>query len=246
MKYTVNKLALASGVTARTLHHYDEIGLLQPGRQNNGYRYFGEKDLLRLQQILIYRELDVPLATIKKILDDPEFDFERALEEHKKYLESEKGRLSKLVKTIDKTISKLQRGADMNANHMYGGLTKKQMEEYQKEAEERWGNTDAYKQSVTRVNAMGKAGLKKVFDESQGIVKELVALMDQDVASPEVQAVVAKHRSNISHFYDVSDQIYEGLAHMYVDDPRFKDTYDKAVPGLATFLSRAMLASLQK
>lgn len=246
MKYTINELAKSAEVTVRTLHHYDEIGLLQPKRGENGYRYYGQTELLRLQQILIYKELNVPLPTIKKILDEPNFDYRGALYEHKKHLETEKERLSKLIRTIDKTLKSLQEGGSMNPNDLYGGLTKKQLDEYQKEAEERWGTTDAYKESLSRVKAMGKSGLKKIFDESQIIVQEIVTLMDYKVTSHEVQRAVAKHRANIGHFYTVSDEIYEGLAHMYVDDPRFKATYEKVKPGLADFLSRAMLASLGK
>lgn len=247
MRYTVKKLAALAGVTVRTLHHYDEIGLLTPSRhEENGYRYYGDGEMLRFQQILIYRELEVPLDTIKKILDKPGFDYIRALEEHKEHLTHEKKRLTRLVRTIGKTINSLKKGESMTAQDMYGGLTKKQYEEYTQEAEGKWGGTDAWKQSQSRVKAMGKAGLKKVFEESQRIVAEFVSLMDRDVKSTEVQATVAKHRSNIGSFYTVTDEIYEGLAHMYVNDPRFKATYDKSAPGLAEFISRAMLSSLGK
>lgn len=244
MKYTINKLAVAAGVTVRTLHHYDQIGLLTPARdEENGYRHYGESELLRLQQILIYRELELPLATIQRILDESGFDYAKALNEHKQSLLGKQKRVGEIIKTIDKTRIKLRKGEAMNANDMYGGLTNKQMEEYQKEAEQKWGDSDAYKQSVANVKKMGKAGLKKIFDESQAIVLELVRLMDHDATSPEVQAVVAKHRANIGHFYTVTDEIYAGLAHMYVDDARFTATYDNVKPGLAKFLSDAMLAS---
>lgn len=247
MKYTVKNLAVAAGVTIRTLHYYDQIGLLSPGREElNGYRYYTKNDLLRLQQILIYREMEVPLDTVRRILDESGFDYIQALQEHYARLEKEKDRMETLINTVRKTINSLQKGESMTAQDMYGGLTKKQHEEYSREADERWGNTAAWQESQSRVKAMGKRGLKKVFEESQKIVAEFVSLMNQDVKSEAVQAVVARHRANIGHFYTVTDEIYEGLAHMYVDDPRFTATYEKSAPGLASFISRAMLTSLGK
>jgi DNA-binding transcriptional MerR regulator len=246
MKYSINKLARAAGITVRTLHHYDDIGLLQTQRDENGYRLYGDSELLRLQQILIYRDLSFPLPTIKQILDEPSFDYLLALKEHLQHIEKEQLRLSELIKTIKNTLKKLKKGDSMTAQDMYGGLTKKQYEEYTAEAQERWGNTDAYKQSVARVKAMGKAGLAKVGEEMKAIELELAALMDHDITSTEVQEVIAKHRANLTHFYDVSDEMYAGLAHMYIDDPRFAAHYNEVKPGLAKVLSDAILFSINK
>jgi hypothetical protein len=161
-------------------------------------------------------------------------------------LQKQKSRLTQLIKTIDRTISSLQKGASMTAGDLYGGFTKKQMEEYQKEAEERWGNTDAYKQSVARTKNWSKADYTRVFEEGRDVVVKLSKLMDCEVSDPQVQSLVAAHRANITHFYDVTDEIYEGLARMYVADPRFAKNYEDVSPGLADFLSRAMLVSLAK
>lgn len=244
--YSVHQLAVAAGITVRTLHHYDAIGLLSPGRvEGNGYRRYTAADLLRLQQIMFYRELDFPLDKIKSILDAPGFDNREALVAHRRVLLASAKRLNGLVKTIDATISSLDKGVDMAAGDLYGTFTKKQMEEYQKEAEERWGKTDAYKQSTANVAKMGKAGLAQVAAENKAVEKELAAVMDRDVRDPAVQALVARHRANIAKFYTVSDEMYRGLAEMYLADPRFTAHYDGTAPGLADFLSRAMHASLR-
>lgn len=246
MKYTVKKLAHAAGVSVRTLHHYDAIGLLSPaGIENNGYRYYGEEELLRLQQIMFFRELEFPLSKIKQILGAPDFNNLEALESHRAVLLKQKTRLSALIKTIDITIINTKKGVTMNANDMYDGFTKAQMEAYQKEAEERWGNTDAYKQSVARTKTWSKTKRKAVLEEGQNIEVKLARLIDREVSDPQVQELVATHRANIAHFYDVTDEIYRGLAEMYVADPRFAKHYNDVKAGLADFLSQAMLASLK-
>lgn len=247
MKYTIKKLASAAGVSVRTLHYYDDIDLLKPSEVgDNNYRYYGESELLRLQQILFFRELEFPLEKIKLALDSPSFNNLEALRSHRLVLLKQKNRLSDLIKTIDRTITNLQKGASMTTNDLYGGFTKQQMEEYQAEAETRWGNTDAYKESVSRVKQMGKAGLQKVMEEGMHIELEMAELIGESVNSKAVQDLVIRHRAQIGKFYTVTDQIYRGLAEMYVADPRFAKHYDDVKPGLAKFLSDAMLASLNK
>ena len=134
----------------------------------------------------------------------------------------------------------------MTTNDLYGGFTKQQMEEYQKEAETRWGHTDAYKQSASRTKNWSKSKFDAVFEESREIIVKMSQLMDYSVDDPQIQSLVAAHRANITHFYDVTDEIYEGLAKMYVADHRFAKNYEEVAVGLADFLSRAMLASLAK
>jgi DNA-binding transcriptional MerR regulator len=247
MKYTIKKLASSAGVSVRTLHHYDDIGLLRPAEVgDNGYRYYGESELLRLQQILFFRELEFPLEKIKLALDSPNFNNLEALRSHRQVLLKQKHRLSGLIKTIDHTITNLKKGVSMTTNDLYGGFTKQQMEEYQAEAEARWGHTEAYQQSVQRTKNWTKAQYQRVFDESRDIVLRLAKVMDKPVHDESVQSLVKEHRANINRFYDVSDEIYRGLAQMYVADPRFAKHYDDVKPGLAKFLSAAMIASLNQ
>ncbi len=247
MKYTIAKLASAAGVSVRTLHYYDEIDLLRPAEygEDNGYRYYGEEELLTLQQIMFFSELDFPLAKIKEIISSPNFSNIEALESHRQVLLSQQTRLTKLIKTIDLTINSLKKGETMTANDLYGGFTKQQMAEYQKEAGERWGNTEAYKESVRNVKKMGKDGLKKVIAEGKKIEIELGRHVGESVGSEIVQKLIARHRAQIGNFYQVSDEIYRGLAEMYLSDTRFYAHYEEVTPGLAQFLHDAIIASLE-
>ncbi|MCB0235981.1 MAG: MerR family transcriptional regulator, partial [Anaerolineae bacterium] len=151
--YGVRELARLAGVSVRTLHHYDQIGLLTPSsRTAAGYRQYGADDLMRLQQILFFKELDVPLGEIRAILDDPEFDQIAALEQHRRLLQLQSERLAQLLKTVDKTIQKLTEDTMTLTNEeLYEGFSKEQIESYENEARERWGSTDAYKESRKRV-----------------------------------------------------------------------------------------------
>src|ERR1043165_7861872 len=133
-RFTVNQLAVLAGISVRTLHHYDQIGLLRPGeRSGSNYRYYSRKELLRLQQILLYRELEIPLSQIAEILDDPGFDLLEALRHHKEELKKKKQRMTELIATIDSTIDHLKtKNEKMDYNEMYKGFSKEQAESWQK------------------------------------------------------------------------------------------------------------------
>lgn len=241
MSYSVQQLAKLAGVTVRTLHHYDQIGLLKPMLiERNGYRKYGQAELLKLQQILFFREMDFPLEEIAKIIGAPGFDIQSALTDQRQMLEIKKKRLNGLIKTIDRTIKSLNQEITMNDQDLYGAFSKDEMEAYAAEAKERWGNTDAYKQSQERVKKMGKEGLKKVMDEGNKISAQLAENMDKDPADPIVQALVAKHYQWLHAFYDPNLEMYRGLGEMYSADPRFAANYEKIKPGLAQFFTTAI------
>lgn len=248
MKYSIAKLAKSAGVSVRTLHYYDEINLLTPAGHgdDNNYRYYTQAELLRLQQIMFFRELEFPLAKIKEIMDSPKFSNLEALKDHRQVLLSQKQRVSKLLKTIDLTINNIKQGQSMTTNDLYDGFDKAKMEEYQQEAQIRWGNTDAYRQSTARVAKMGKAGLAKVVAEGREIEVELAKHITEPIDSSVVQSLVSRHRQQISNFYDVSDQIYGSLAEMYITDPRFTKHYNDVALGLAQFVHDAIIYSLKK
>jgi DNA-binding transcriptional MerR regulator len=244
-KYSVNKLAKLAGVSVRTLHHYDAIGLLKPGvRTESNYRYYGEEELLRLQQILFYKELDLPLVKIMDILDDPDFDTEAALLSHKKELIKRHERTSELLKTIDKTIIHLK-SKKMKAEELYKGFSKEQAEAYEKEAREKWGDK-LVEESNKRVKKMGKEGLEKLMKEHETINKDLAELMHLDPSDKKVQELVAKHYAFINAFYTPTREIYLGLADLYVSDERFKQNYDKHKEGLAEFMRKAMMVFCER
>jgi DNA-binding transcriptional MerR regulator len=247
MRYTVKKLSEMAGVSIRTLHYYDEIGLLKPMRkEESNYRYYDFAQLKRLQQILYFRELEFSLEEIKKILDAPHFDAIKAMFEQKKLLEMQRDRLNTLIETLTNAIEKEKGGETMNDDQIYAGLSKQQIEEYKKEAKDRWGETDAYKQSMERVKSWTKNDWDEIKSESAAIYQAIADNMDKGIESKEIQEQIAKHHNHINRFYDCSLEIYQGLGNMYVADPRFTAFYEKIKPGMAQFMHEAMDFYCQK
>lgn len=244
MSYTVQQLASLAGVSVRTLHYYDEVGLLNPNRiARNGYRYYEEPELLRLQQILFFRELDFNLEQIRQIFSSPNFDMRAALQDQKNLIKLKRQRLDRLVQTIDKTIKKINKETIMQDEELYGNFSKEEMDKYAEEARQRWGHTQAFKQSQERVQKMGKAGLAKVIKDAGELTLEIAAAMKagQETKSEEVQKLIARHYEGLRAFYEPNLQMYRGMAKMYVDDPRFKANYENVAVGLAEFMRDGML-----
>lgn len=238
MVYTVKQLAALSGVSIRTLHYYDGIGLLKPSYiKENGYRCYEKKELLKLQQILFFKELDFPLEEIFKMLNAQDFNRNEALKDQKKLLLIKKSRIEKLIQTID---NNLKGGENMSNDDLFASFNDDELVENMKEAKSRWGHTDAYKQSVERTKNWTKADYELVKKEAEAFNKELASVMGKDINSDEVQSLIEKHYRGIQYFYDCPYDVYRGLGEMYVSDPRFTKTYDKVKPGLAVFLRNAI------
>lgn len=244
MKYTVHQLAALAGITVRTLHHYDQIGLLKPSFSgSNGYRYYEEKELLKLQQILFFRELEFSLEQIKDIMDSPKFDFVTAMKDQKKMLQIKRDRIDALLSTIDKTIQSREGGEVMKNDDLYGGFTKKQMEEYKEEAKQRWGDTDAWKQSEEHTKHWTKTDYDRIAKQGAEWTAKMASLMEKGFAvdSPEIQEMIGQHYNALRTFYEPNYEMYRGLGQMYVDDPRFTAYYEKFGKGLAVFMRDAMV-----
>ncbi|MES2213220.1 MAG: MerR family transcriptional regulator [Patescibacteria group bacterium] len=240
-KYTVKQLAILAGLTVRTLHFYDECGLLEPELiEKNGYRVYGERELLRLQQILFFRELDFPLGEIKKILNSPGFDMVSALRDHRKLIELKRKRLTKLLKTIDITIKKMNDKKEIKEEELYGNFSDAEQKEYAEEAKQRWGNTEAYKQSMERTKHWTKENYAQVKKDGDELMKNIVAAMSHGIESDEVQKLIGKWRAGINVFYDTTPEICRGLASMYISDSRFTAYYEKYQTGLAQFMHDAI------
>jgi DNA-binding transcriptional MerR regulator len=239
--YTVRQLANMAGVSVRTLHHYDHIGLLTPSaRTATGYRLYGMEDLLRLQQILLYREIDLPLAEIRRILDDPRFDPVRALAQHRRTLELQAERLTRLLHTIDRTIARLTE-VDMSLTdvELYEGLPKEQVERWKREVNERY-DPKLVAESNRRVQAMSKGEWNDVKAEGDAIAQRMAELMGRPADDPEVQATIARQHAWIENFYPCSAEMFQGLGQHYADHPEFRANYDKYRPDLADFMRDAM------
>jgi DNA-binding transcriptional MerR regulator len=242
MSYTIKQLAEMADVSTRTLHYYDEIGLLKPSFvKSNGYRFYFESDLLRLQQILFFRELDFSLKEISEILSFPNFNISRALYDQRELIELKRKRLARLIKTIDKTINKINNNKYMKDEELYAGLDKGEAKAYAKEAKARWGNTEAYKESQKRVKAMTKDDMARIQKESDELMGEIVLKMSYGAESGEVQVLIDRHYKNLRNFYEPNLELYQRLAEMYVADERFTAYFDKYAVGLAKFMKEAML-----
>jgi DNA-binding transcriptional MerR regulator len=245
--FTVGELSKLTGVTVRALHHYDEIGLVRPSaRTAAGYRLYDDDDVLRLQQVLLFRELGLPLPEIAAVLDDPEYRRDDVLRRHREVLVAKRTRLDAMVAALDAALAQQQKGLAMkpeDVKSLFDGFDPAQ---YEAEVEERWGNTDAYKESQKRVKRYGKAEWDAIKAEGDAIYRKLADLMAAGTPArdPAVQAAAEEHREHISKwFYPCSKEIHRGLGEMYVADPRFTANLDRYAPGFAQFLRDAFAAS---
>jgi DNA-binding transcriptional MerR regulator len=241
MRYTVKQLASLAGVTNRTLHYYDHIGLLQPGAHgDNGYRYYGDEALLRLQQILFYRELGFSLEQIKGILEDPNFDLLQALQAHRLALLERIQQSNRLIETVDRTIKHIKGEIIMSKKDFYSGFDEEKQKEYTRQARERWGD-----EAMARTrdwNAYTPEQKNDILAEGHEITMGVVANMDKAPESPEVQYWIGRwHQSINKNFYECSLEVFEALGHGYVQDSEFNAFYEKIQPGLAAFMEKAMI-----
>lgn len=237
---TVRQLARLAGITPRTLHYYDQIGLLKPSEVGeNGYRYYSEAALLRLQQILFYRALDMPLSEIRALLDDPAFDPLQALEAHKAELLKRKQALEKLVRTVDHTILHLKGIIAMETKDLFAGFSPEVQAAYEKEAMEIY-DPEIVKASIQKWNNTSAPEKKALGVEGQAVYDELLRAIPRGPGSPEAQAGVERWRKHIENFWTPDDAALLGLAQGYNNDPRFKATFDKIHPELAAFILAAV------
>ncbi|HEX9796505.1 MAG TPA: MerR family transcriptional regulator [Anaerolineales bacterium] len=238
--YTVGELAELAGVSVRTLHYYDQIGLLPPSaRTAAGYRQYRSSDLIRLQQILLYRELEMPLEAIQALLSDPAFDTTTALAEHKRRLEQRRQRLGRLIRTVDRTLNTLMEDKmTLTDEELFDGLTPEQTERYGREARALWGQQ--VDQTETRLRKMSKFEWEAVKEEGSRVTVLLAELMDRDPADKQVQAAIAQHYAWLENFYPVPEERYRGIGQMYAEHAEFRAFYEKVKPGLADFMRAAI------
>lgn len=239
-RYSVKQLAAVAGVSARTLHYYDEIGLLRPSRNpENGYRVYQAEALLRLQQILFLRELDLSLEDIQRILDNPSFDLLPALEHHRQALLDRRQRLDQLVQTVESTIQHLKGNIDMDANDLYKGFSPEQELAYAEEAQRRWGEKNV-KESQKRWGSYTPEKKQRILAEGGEIYQAIVAAMPQGPASPQAQDGIARWHQNLRYFYEPTPEILLGLGDLYNDDPDFNAFFQRIHPDLASFMRQAI------
>lgn len=247
MEYTVQKLARLAGITSRTLRYYDEIGILKPARINSsGYRIYGQAEVDRLQQILFYRELDVDLESIKKIVNSPSFDDVKALKEHREKLLTKREQLNLLIANVDKTLAVREGRMTMSDKEKFEAFKQKLINEneknYGEEIRAKYGD-----EQIDNSNKKLKGMTEAQYAEVEKLEKEVLDLVNEafligDPASELAQKAADLHRQWLSYFWDsYTKEAHAGVAQLYVDDERFAAYYDKKNSGVAEFLRDAIL-----
>jgi DNA-binding transcriptional MerR regulator len=247
MSYTVGRVAEIAGVTVRTLHHYDEIGLLTPGdRTNAGYRRYDDADLERLQQILLYRELGFTLEEIAAILDDPDVEARAHLRRQHGLLRDRIARLQEMVTAVEYLLEARKVGINLTPQEKFEVFGNFDPDAYNDEVEERWGGTDAYQESARRTSRYTKDDWVRIKQEAADLSARWVAAFDAGVPAESQAAMdlAEEHRQQITKFfYECTFEIHVGLAEMYLADERFTKHYEDQRPGLAQYTHDAIMAN---
>lgn len=249
--YTPKQLAALSGVTVRTLHHYDQIGLLVPKRSDNGYRSYDHGDVARLQQILLYRSMGLELADIKQLLDAPNYDAASTLRDHLHILQARRAQLDTLISTVEKTVANLEGGPSMSDKERFEGLKQDMIDQnektFGKEARARFGDK-AIDEANAKLLRMSRGEWTDIMELEEAIKKQLSAAMATgDVSGPEAQELVRVHARWLqAHWPDgaYSPEAHKGMADGYLADQRFVAYYDGACgDGATQFLRDAIHAN---
>ena len=245
MRLSIGSLSRLSGVSVRALHHYDQIGLLQPSEvARSGYRYYDDAAIERLWQILFYRELDFPLTDIGVILSSPAFDKNRAMKEHLNLLTQKRSRLDRLIELVSNAI---KGETTMEFKEFDNSEYDATREQYAEEAKTRWGNTEAYRESAKRAAKWTEADKARLEKESGEIFAAFATLVGTDPADARVQALVARWKAFIGEsYYACTDEILAGLGQMYIADERFAKNLDRFGAGTAQLMSDAIAVYCKK
>ncbi|MGY1620513.1 MerR family transcriptional regulator [Geodermatophilus sp. SYSU D00691] len=243
----VGEVAALAGVTVRTLHHYDRIGLLSPSeRTAAGYRRYTPSDLDRLHQVLVYRELGFPLEEIATLLDDPAADPVAHLRRQLALLRDRLARTQQMVAAVEKEMEARTMGISLTPEERFEVFGEQDPAQYEEEVQERWGETDAYKESQRRTKSYTKDDWLRIKEEGADVERRFAEAMRSGVPADSEQAmdVAEAHRQQISRwFYDCPPEMHAGLGRMYVEDERFTAHYEQVAPGLAQYVSTAVQAN---
>lgn len=245
--YTVRQVAKLSGVSVRTLHHYDEISLLKPDSVGaNGYRYYGQAELLRLQQILFHRELGFPLDEIRKVLDAPDFDRVAALRAHRARLAAQTRRYRQLVRTIDATLAALEGDTTMDDKAIYKGFPPEKQAEYEAWLVDRYGPDmqGRIEETKRKLAELAPAQVQDMAAEGKAVEDDLVRAFAQSLPadSAAVQGLMRRHHAWVSNAWNrpAPAQAFAGLGQMYLDHPDMRARYEARGAGMTEWLAEAM------
>ncbi|WDQ34465.1 MerR family transcriptional regulator [Paenibacillus marchantiae] len=239
MAMKVKEVAELVGISVRTLHHYDEIGLLTPDEVTSaGYRLYSDANLEMLQQILFFKELDFSLKDIKEITNNPSFDREEALNMHRRILLEKRQRLDQMIATIDKSVQHVRGEIKMTAKEQFEGFNFSH-NPYEQEARERWGD-QAVDHANQKLHNQSTGEQKALSDQMNSIYARLAAIRHTDPNCAEAQAGISEWYSYLNNMGNYSPEVFRGLGQMYVDDERFTRNIDQFGEGLAVFMRDAM------
>jgi DNA-binding transcriptional MerR regulator len=248
--YTVGEVSGVTGVSVRTLHHYDEIGLLRPAeRSGAGYRQYDDGDLGRLQEILFYRELGFGLDAIGGLVDTPAQGRRDVLRRQRQLIAGRIERLWEILGAVDGALRAHEEGRTMNREEMFEVFGDFEPAEHEEEAKKRWGNTDAFAESGKRTARYNKDDWKRMGEEAEVVNQRLADLFGAGLAPSAADAMAAaeEHRLHIDRwFYPCPYEIHCGLGEMYAVDPRFTKFWDAHQPGLADFVRDAFRANAER
>ena len=238
----IKEFAEFTGVSVRTLHYYDEIGLLKPAFVDKftGYRYYDENSLIRMQEILFYRELDFSLKSISNILSSPDYDIRKSLEEQKTLLTLKKERLERLISSIDEAIK---------GENVMSAFDNSEFEKYKAEAQKKWGKTDAYKEHEDKTKNYSKQKWNDLAEGMDNIMAQFAVCMRNEKTpdSAEAQDLVKMLQNHITeNYYLCTNEILSGLGQMYIADERFRNNIDKHADGTAAFICEAIKVYCRK
>lgn len=238
MRLTVSETAKLFGISVRTLRYYDEIGLLPPSETSDaGYRFYAEAELQKLQQILFYRELGFPLSEIGEAMSRPDYDRAKALRSRRGLLLLKRAHIDEMLRLVDEAIG----GEEMEKPKITLEAVEEAKAKYAAEAKERWGMTDAYRESEEKYAAYGSAEKVRIAEKAGDIFAAFAANMDKDPSDKAVQELVAKWQAHITEsYYACTTEILAGLGEMYVADGRFTASLDQYGDGTAKFMSEAI------
>lgn len=239
MAYTIKEIADLAGVTTRTLRFYDQIGLLSPAEvAGNGYRLYNHASLLRLQQIMFFRELDVPLKQIQAIMKQPDFDLKAALEAHRLSLQGRRRKIDTLLETLDQTIATLEGEWIMNEKEFFSGFDEAK---YEEEARQRWGDSPQYKESTRKWASYTREQKEAIKQEMGGITLRMVGSASSKPGDQDIQQAVGDYYAFLNNkFYTCNVEFLRNLADMWVEDTRFAVNYERIREGGAEFARDAV------
>ena len=249
MAYTVKKLSEISGVTIRTLHFYEEAGLLKPAYYGaNGYRYYEEKELLQLQQILFFKQLGLTIQQIRKVIGKSDFDQVAALHSHMRALTCEREKIDRLLQTIDKTIKHLKGKIKMKDKEIFDGfcitlVKKAKAGASYAIAEEIVGKSVKNPtKDIEDVKKRGQGYYDNINEAACELFQELTSCIEKklDPRATEVQKIIKKHHALIENFHDATQEVYKAMAQLYAEHPEIRKQLDPFHPRLAVFIAEAM------